>query len=118
MQTPWRAPAAYRDVVESAGWRFAGHGAPEETETSRGRLASLWLTWPGADDGDGGGDGRGGYPHRGVGSSPAGGGEVEGDDWGVEKGRDEAHDHQKTTLRIEDDDEVTDFITALTPVST
>ncbi len=43
-----------------------------------------------------------------MGSSPAGGAEVAGDDWNDEKGRDEAHDHQKTILRREEEEEEVD----------
>lgn len=112
MQTPRRALAAPRDVVVPAGWGFAGRRAPDETETPREPLASLWLTWQGAEGGGGGGDGGGGTledcPHPVVGSSPAGGAEVAGDDWNDEKGRDEAHDHQKTILRREEEEEEVD----------
>lgn len=110
MQTLRHAPAAPRDAAVPEGLGFAGRRAPDETETPRGRLASLWLTWPGdadADDDDGGGGGTlEGCPHRAVGSSRAEGAEVEGDDWSVEKGRDEVHDRQKTILRREEEDEV------------
>lgn len=90
---------------------FAVRPAPDETATPRGRPASLWPSWlcagGGGDEGDGGGGCGGGTlevcPHDALGSSHAGAAEVEEDDRRDEKGRDEAHDHQRTILRREDE---------------
>lgn len=90
---------------------FAVRLAPDETETPTGWPASLWPSWLGADGGgdeDDGGGGHGGgtlevCPHHALSSSHAGAAEVEEDDWGDEKGRDEARDHQRTILRREDE---------------
>lgn len=112
MQTPQRVLDAPRDAVASAGRVFAVRPAPDETATPRGRPASLWPSWlcaggGGGGEGDGGGGCGGGTlkvcPHDALGSSHAGAAEVEEDDRRDEKGRDEAHDHQRTILRREDE---------------
>lgn len=89
-------------MVVPADWRRADHRAPGETETLRGRLASLWPSEQdahGDDDGGGGGGGGWSHPHHAASSSCVEGAQEEGDDWSDEKGRAAARDHQRTILR-------------------